>query len=66
MRLNTTDPFGPASGASKILRGGSWNASAWKVRCTNRFTGNPTLTSPEVGFRCVLAPSAGAPLQEEK
>jgi formylglycine-generating enzyme required for sulfatase activity len=51
----SSNPFGPASGASKALRGGSWRANAGKARSTNRYTGNPKLTSPEVGFRCVVA-----------
>ncbi len=49
------NPYGPASGAVRVLRGGSWYSGARKVRCANRFNGNPKLTFPEAGFRCSLA-----------
>ncbi|MFZ5919052.1 MAG: SUMF1/EgtB/PvdO family nonheme iron enzyme [Chloroflexota bacterium] len=46
------NPFGPASGAVRGLRGGSWSARPKEVRCASRFNANPTLASPEAGFRC--------------
>jgi formylglycine-generating enzyme required for sulfatase activity/tRNA A-37 threonylcarbamoyl transferase component Bud32 len=49
----TQDPFGPASGVVRALRGGSWSSSAREVRCASRFNANPTITSPKAGFRCV-------------
>ena len=49
------NPYGPASGAVRVLRGGSWYSNAQKVRCASRYNGNPKLTSPEAGFRCALA-----------
>jgi len=48
----TENPHGPASGAVRSLRGGSWNSVAQKVRCASRYKANATFTSPEVGFRC--------------
>lgn len=48
------NPYGPVSGAVKVLRGGSWRATARRVRCAGRFNANPRLTSPEAGFRCAL------------
>jgi formylglycine-generating enzyme required for sulfatase activity/serine/threonine protein kinase len=51
----TTDPSGPVSGSSRVLRGGSyWSSSATlTMRLTHRgtFTGSQSLA--EVGFRCV-------------
>jgi len=49
------DPHGPASGAVKVLRGGSWSDDALAVRSAHRVCGNRKLTSPEIGFRCALA-----------
>lgn len=51
----TKNPYGPASGVVRVLRGGSWRATAQKAHCASRYNGNPTLTSPEAGFRCALA-----------
>ncbi len=48
------NPFGPASGVVKALRGSSWYVTAKKARCASRYNGNPTLSSPEAGFRCAL------------
>jgi len=49
------DPYGPASGAVKGLRSGSWSTNRWGVRCASRYNGNRTATSLEAGFRCVLS-----------
>ena len=64
----TSDPFGPASGAVKSLRGGSWSSDRWGVRCAGRYNGNRTSASPEAGFRCAIwsppkpeEPSQGEP-----
>ena len=52
------NPYGPASGAVKVLRGGSWSADRRGARCACRLYGNRKATRPEVGFRCALsAPS---------
>ena len=36
----------------KVLRGGSWDAVAYYVRCAYRLRGNPGVTHYSVGFRC--------------
>ena len=51
----TQNPYGPASGVVRVLRGGSWNSTAQTVRCASRYNANPTLASPEAGFRCAMA-----------
>ena len=54
------DPYGPASGAVKGLRGGSWSTNRWSARCASRYNGNRTATSPEAGFRCAMFATSGA------
>ncbi len=49
------NPYGPSSGAVKVLRGGSWSADRWGARCVSRYQGNRKAASPEAGFRCVRA-----------
>ena len=47
------DPKGPADGAERVIRGGSWNGSyaSW-VRPTFRYKAEPTKRSYGIGFRC--------------
>ena len=37
----------------RVLRGGSWNSDVWEARSANRSRLSPTITSSDVGFRCV-------------
>ncbi len=48
------NPLGPANGAVKVMRGGSFNTDAGQARTTNRSYANRNLDSPEIGFRCVI------------
>ena len=48
-----TDPLGPASGSSRVVRGGSWDSVASACRCANRSAGQPSSAGDEQGFRCV-------------
>jgi len=50
----TKDPYGPASGAVKTLRGGSWSSDQRGVRCTSRYNGNQKTAGPEAGFRVAI------------
>jgi len=47
------DPMGPASGATRVMRGGAWNGGYpdW-VRPSFRFHAPPDTRSHGVGFRC--------------
>jgi formylglycine-generating enzyme required for sulfatase activity len=49
----TTNPTGPASGSSRVLRGGYWGSGANYVRCADRGDNSPAYTYNGFGFRCV-------------
>jgi formylglycine-generating enzyme required for sulfatase activity len=49
----TTDPRGPASGTSRVLRGGGWDLNAFYARCANRINITPGGTNNPHGFRPV-------------
>jgi formylglycine-generating enzyme required for sulfatase activity len=48
-----TDPMGAASGANRVVRGGSWNDSAEIVRSAYRYYSTPSLRYGDIGFRLV-------------
>jgi len=56
---DTDNPTGPASGYSRVLRGGSWyfNRSNF-FRAAGRLGVNPTSSYGYVGFRCARTPPA--------
>ena len=54
---SVTDPQGPASGAFRILRGGSWFDDGAISRISFRGYDSPTHTDPAYGMRVVLGPS---------
>ena len=47
------DTRGPASGSSRLLRGGGWSSVAYGLRCANRSDVTPSLANGNFGFRCV-------------
>jgi eukaryotic-like serine/threonine-protein kinase len=52
-----SNPPGPATGSSRVLRGGHWNNSASYLRLARRFTSpDPTDLYDLIGFRCAAAP----------
>ena len=51
-----TNPTGPSSGSSRVLRGGSWFNYARLCRVSNRDSNNPSLRGSNVGFRLVCLP----------
>jgi formylglycine-generating enzyme required for sulfatase activity len=51
-----SDPTGPASGSTRVLRGGAWDASEMLCRSAYRSFDSPRHLSPRIGFRVVTAP----------
>ncbi|MEI6752142.1 MAG: formylglycine-generating enzyme family protein [Paludibacter sp.] len=51
-----TNPTGPATGTTRILRGGSWSSYAQNCRSACRYTRAPDLSLNFLGFRVVFMP----------
>ena len=51
-----TDPVGPASGSSRVFRGGSWSNYANSCRSAHRYYGYPSNSYGSVGFRVLCLP----------
>ena len=51
-RSPSENPTGPASGQSRVVRGGSWLHMPNGVRGANRVPSDPDLTHDNIGFRC--------------
>jgi formylglycine-generating enzyme required for sulfatase activity len=49
----STNPTGPASGSSRVVRGGPWGGYANLARCANRLGYSPANSIYSVGFRSV-------------
>ncbi len=49
----TADPTGPASGTTRVIRGGSWSSYPNKLRNASRDADLPWIESYSLGFRCV-------------
>ena len=52
----STDPAGPSSGSSRVLRGGSWSNSAKNCRSANRNNDGPDFSYDCLGFRLLRQP----------
>lgn len=48
-----TNPHGPASGSTRVARGGGWGNHPWHIRATFRAHYPPDRTSINLGFRLV-------------
>ena len=48
-----TDPHGPDSGTSRIIRGGAWSTHADATRSAVRVINGPSGAFDGIGFRCV-------------
>ena len=51
-----TNPQGPSSGSTRVLRGGGWSGNAWLCRVSNRDYNGPSSSSSIAGLRLVLVP----------
>ena len=49
-----TDPTGPATGRSRVVRGGSWRRYPWQCRSASRVGLDETYHGNDIGFRVVL------------
>ena len=49
-----TNPTGPQSGSSRVIRGGSWDYYAWGCRSSLRIINDPTNRSNNLGLRLAL------------
>lgn len=56
------DPFGPAKGQSKLLRGGSWYSDRTAVRCASRLRDGPGRRDGYSGFRVARGPLTKHPV----
>ena len=62
VRASRVEPEGPATGAERVIRGGSWRSAPQSLRVTARARLPETERRPDVGFRCAYAqPSATRP-----
>ncbi|WP_295393649.1 formylglycine-generating enzyme family protein [uncultured Thiodictyon sp.] len=53
-----TDPRGPATGVSRVLRGGGWFRDGRSLRCATRGHFDPGSRRQNSGFRLVLGPQS--------
>ena len=51
---NATDPVGPSTGSSRVLRGGSWHGSARCGRSARRRGSRPARQGDRIGFRLAI------------
>jgi eukaryotic-like serine/threonine-protein kinase len=51
-----SNPIGPASGNTRVRRGGSWDNDWSYIRSTDRQGVNPSYSNFSMGFRCALSP----------
>lgn len=52
-----SDPHGSASGAGRVIRGGSWFTYAWYCRAADRYYSNPDYSNSNLGFRIARSSS---------
>ena len=52
----TSNPNGPVSGTSRVLRGGNWWTWSKFIRASYRYRFNPSYQDVLIGFRCASAP----------
>ncbi len=52
----TLDPLGPASGSTRVVRGGSWDDLRWNSRAACRYGIGPADFDVSIGFRVARSP----------
>jgi len=51
-----SNPKGPDSGVTRVIRGGSFLDFGMRTRCAYRFNKSPDYSNRRVGFRCCMTP----------
>jgi len=59
------DPLGPAQGAIRVFRGGSWYGNARYVRAAYRFGDQPSIRNSFLGFRLARGQVRSSPAEPE-
>jgi iron(II)-dependent oxidoreductase len=54
--MPTDDPPGPATGVTKVVRGGSWYMIDYFMEVTTRLSANMGLRYDQIGWRCARVP----------
>ena len=57
-RSPASNPLGPASGQTRVLRGGAWAINSYYVSPARRWEWNPSSQHRALGFRCALGTSS--------
>jgi len=60
-RGKVTDPTGPSTGNSRIMRGGAWGDDSGYLRCTYRNCNGPDGANEGIGLRCVMLVAESSP-----
>jgi formylglycine-generating enzyme required for sulfatase activity len=60
-RAPNRNPPGPEAGDRRVLRGGSFIATQWNVRCACRHWNLPGQFPLDAGFRCAVEPAGPSP-----
>jgi formylglycine-generating enzyme required for sulfatase activity len=53
-RSPPSNPRGPRSGRSRVIRGGSWDHALWDLRVSRRRSLGPNAKYGDLGFRCAM------------
>lgn len=55
-QISFENPFGPASGDSRVARGGAWDIMSTSLRVASRTWSDPLVGNNDFGFRCSRSP----------
>ena len=56
LTLPIANPLGPASGAYRVVKGGSWDSNGYDLRSARRNWIDPSKANIYIGFRCARNP----------
>ena len=57
-KMARKDPFGPAKGGTRVVRGASWGSPLKWATTHNRYHRKPTYRNNKIGFRCATGEGA--------